>query len=208
MWKSGRNIIAAVLVAVVGSMVGCNSLAGLLPDSIDIPFDLESSNIGRFSVTEGEPESKLATFSVDSAGITPASGTLSFDPESITITMDESSEKGIESAQQTIACVDTCLAGGGSDTICQNVCDNDVIEVSIHFREESAVNEDCNVGDEYRVTITLDGDTVSGVEVTPSELSESTIDVMSSGAFSACFNVIAPFTGEVLLSEMVISVSP
>ena len=34
MWKSGRNIIAAVLVAVVGSMVGCNSLAGLLPDSI------------------------------------------------------------------------------------------------------------------------------------------------------------------------------
>lgn len=209
MCRNGRCLMMAALVTMPTLMPGCTSLVDLLPDNIDVPFDLETSGIGTFTVSEGEPQTRLATFDINTAGITPASGTIDFSADTIMVTVDDATtEKGSVSAQESNDCLDACAAGGASDEVCQNVCENNVVDVRVWFRDAESVNEDCNVGDEYRITIELDGGDVTGVTVDPTELADSTLAVMSSGEFSACFQVIAPFSGEIILSEMVITVSP
>ncbi|MHC5111998.1 MAG: hypothetical protein ACYTHJ_19215, partial [Planctomycetota bacterium] len=143
---------------------------------------------------------------------TAGEGFLEFKPSDISITIDESAEQKLQASAQVIGgqnCLDTCSAAGVDETICSNVCDNSAIDVRVYVSTREALADDCTNGDEYSALIRIDdaGNIVGDIVITPNQFTPATLDLINGGAFSACFQVIAPFTGEVIIGDMTINVS-
>jgi len=71
------------------------------------------------------------------------------------------------------------------------------------------ISADCTDGDEYVFHVKQDENN-NVVEITrePADFIGQTADLINSGSFGGCVQVVAPFTGQVLLNELVITIEP
>jgi hypothetical protein len=86
------------------------------------------------------------------------------------------------------------------------VCEENQLLITVRVSADTATV--CDDGEEYQAIVTLDDNgNPTAVEVTPSTLSESTVELLNHGtALALCVVVLSPISGEILIDEMIFNV--
>lgn len=189
----GTGFVAALLS-------GCNLVSSLVPP---IPIDLGADS--SFPVTAGTPTSKTFVFEggLDSP-VAISGGSFDIDPAAITVNEAGGPGKRFVAAQDTPTCLTACNAAGVDAAICNQVCQEGDLVVTAWVGTPEAITADCQDGEEYVFTVTLNDDLVpTNVTVNPSTVSGTTRDLLvSEGGFGVCIQVISPVDGEVIIEGL------
>jgi hypothetical protein len=167
-----------------------------------VPVSLGGSPIGQFDVAAGVPTQKTDTVQVGEFEVTPGSGDIEIPLDGITVNTANGGAKVRLTQQQTGVCSTACLAAGVDSATCEEVCSQNRLLITVWIGDDQ--NTVCDDGDEYEAVVQLDdnGDPTS-VSISPSQLTQNTIDLLNSGSFAICVEVISPVTGEILIDELV-----
>ena len=201
--KSGM-ILASLTV------VGLLNISGCTPLTFPIPFDLLGANLGTFDVQAGDPVRVSGSLNFDNTtGIEVGGGNLEISPDAISITPTQTgSGKYAATAQEVATCLDACNLAGVDAATCSDVCENNQLRVTVWVGTADAIAEACANGDEYVFDVTLDDNgQATFVSVSPSEMTQATIDLFNSGAFGICIEVISPIDGTILIDTLTANVS-
>ena len=183
-----------------------------------VDLDLAETEMAEFEVQAGVPQQKTGSFTFDTGGYTIGSGSLRINAEAISVTpaSAEGSKTNVilqdgavslDDLLQADTCLEACdLAGVGAQP-CSDVCQQGLI---IMFIIVAAVDDtDCLNGDEYEVRVTLDQNVqVAEVDVSPNTFVGNTKDLLNSGEFRVCIEVLAGFDATIGLSALTLSVGP
>ncbi|MFQ5462712.1 MAG: hypothetical protein ACE5E5_08810 [Phycisphaerae bacterium] len=220
MLKTQRMLMVAAVAAGGWQLGGCT--APTPPDqepvitsaTIKIDFAAAENAINVYDVETGIPRQRVVEFSsIDTGGITANGGFFDFAITGVETKPDASPAPKGTTAQQVDAagCLNACAASAiqVAPDLCTDVCTNNAIDVRLWINTFEAVQADCTDGDEYVFHIQLDenNDIVEIVRV-PEGFMGQTVDLINSGSFGGCIQVVAPFTGQVLLNELVITIEP
>ena len=207
----GENLMKKIIgvLSVVGLFTGLQiaGCAQILP-TIPITLDLGDAGIAEFDVLAGVPEQAKANFEGDAPGIQAGRGTIEIDPASIQLVPAEGGGGKIRPAnQQAIEdCMDACLVAGVDEATCTDVCDENMLRVTVSVGTAAEIEADCANGDVYEFDVELNDEGVpTSVTATPGTLTQDTIDLVNSGTFSICVEVISPIDGTVLIDEVVLN---
>jgi hypothetical protein len=192
--------LALVSVGVV-TVVGCSNVL-----TVPIPFDTGAA-LGAFTVTSGQPSQKTTSFTLNDVGIEAGGGNLQVPLDAITITPANNGGGKLRPTQQDVnLCLTACAAAGVDAETCSQVCEENQLLITVRVSADTATV--CDDGEEYQAIVTLDDNgNPTAVEVTPSTLSESTVELLNHGtALALCVVVLSPISGEILIDEMIFNV--
>ncbi len=191
------------------TVVGMLQVGGCTPVTFPILFDLVGVNLGTFDVTAGDPERVSGGLTFDNTtGIEIGSGNLEISPESISVTPAQTgSGKFAPTAQEIGTCLDACNLAGVDAATCSDVCENNELRVTVWIGTTEAIAEDCENGDAYVFDVTLDDSgQATSVSVSPSQMTQDTIDLFNSGTFGVCVEVISPIDGTIVIDTLTANV--
>ncbi len=168
--------VAALAAWQVG---GCNllSLVRIPP----VTFEL-GAGLAEFEVQAGQAVRNSGSGAFDLSGLSIGSGSIELDPSVITVTPSGS------------------VTGKGS----VNLQESSTLEITVWIASGDEVDTVCDAGEKYGpFSVTLDENNVP-VSVDPSEvtLTQNTLDLLNSGSFSLCIEVISPVDGTVTIGSL------
>jgi len=201
-----RRMITICTIAIATTSLSL--VPGCAPITIPVPVSLTNAGVGSFDVTAGTPLSAKAnfTFALDQRG---GSGRLSIDPADISVNPANTGGAKVLplNLQEQNACADACATAGVDATICNQVCVEGDLRVTINLGTQAAIGEDCTAGDEYVFDVTLDENgNATSVAVSPASMTQQTIDLLNTGMFGACVEVISPIDGTVIVDTLTFNV--
>lgn len=170
---------AGVAALTAWQLGGCN-----LADLVRIPpitFEL-GAGLAEFEVQAGQAVRNSGSGAFDLSGFSIGSGSIELDPSVITVT-PSGSPVGKGTAN---------LQSGG------------ILEITVWIAPADDVDTVCDTGEQYGpFSVTLDENNVP-VSVDPSEvtLTQNTLDLLNSGSFSLCIEVISPVDGTVTINSL------
>lgn len=191
-----KGMLHLAAMAAIG-LAGCNP-ASLIPLQ-PADFDLAQAGVSNFEVEAGVPESKTATFSFDSGGLTLGRGNVEIDPNAVSL--DASSAKALQSP----TCQNACNAAGVDQAICDMVCQEGLLDITVHVGSAAEVATVCDTGDEFNFQVELNA-AGQAVSISPNSINlnqfPDTLSALNSGEFSLCITVISPEDGEVVIDAL------
>jgi len=193
---------------------GCN-VASFIPP---VDLDLTEAEVADYDVQAGVPQRKTASFTFATGGFTIGSGSLRVNADAISVT-PASTEGGkiaaalqdatvtLDDLLQVDTCLEACDLAGTNAVLCSEVCRQGSI---IMFIIISAVDDTgCENGNEYEVRVTLDEEVrIANVTVSPNEFIGTTEELLNSGEFRVCIDVLAGFDANIQLSWLTLNVGP
>ena len=218
-----RTVTLAIGVCAVWAVgAGCG---GLLP-TIPVPIDLSSSSVGSIEVEAGKALRKQTQFTGFESSVEIGRGNLELDPSAISIDSDDTlgnKRSGVN--LQVIPCADVvgadaleaaCLDEGATEEECeQEVADAiaaclgeaGVLEITVWIDGPESAETVCDTGDQFGpFQVSLDDD-LMGIDVTPSavNLTQEVTDLLNTGQFALCVEVVSPVDGTVLIEALILN---
>jgi len=197
----------------LGVFAAFTSLIGGCPGggiTIPVDLDLSGSGLGTFQVEAGVKTQLSGRFSFN-AEQTIGSGSLSISNDAITITEASTiiRDKIGGQLQEGPTCLDACTASGlVSTVVCDSVCNNHNLLVTIWINTVDGTDAECESGDQYDAEVALTEETndIESISVEPRFMGDLTKDLLNQGEFGICITVIAPITGTVEVSDLRLNV--
>lgn len=197
--QKGIAVVGVVALSGSLSLWGC---ASILP-TVEVPLDLGLS----FAVEGGVPSDDTVNFDFDPQA-QAGRGTMEIDPGSISLQPSDNGGGKVRLVNyQTVEdCTTACLAAGVPSATCQSVCANNHLLITVWIGSTEDITANCESGEQHVFDVTLDDEGVpTSVSVTPSSLSDTSIELINSGVFSVCIEVLSPTDGTVLLDELILN---
>lgn len=213
--RTGMKIMLLGLATVVTCPLCSCDVSSFIPP---VELNLAGAGAGDFDVQAGTPQRKTATFRFDSGGYTIGSGSLQIAEDAITVTpaSDEGSKTAVTLHDDTVSlsdllqvesCLEACDLAGVDATTCSNVCQEGLIIVFLLIAATD--DADCENGNEYEVRVTLDENVqIADVSVSPGAFIGNTKDLLNSGEFRVCVEVLAGFDASIGISTLNLRVGP
>lgn len=208
------TIGVAGLATITLQVAACN----LVPVTVEVPLQLGNPT---FDTVAGVPTTKTIQFGAADSPLSPGRGTLEFDPANITIV--RGSGKARATTQQVTglcseaadSSVTACIVNGTDSATCESdgvqtlaTCLSDAgqIEIRTWVSAFGSTAPACASGegvDSYGpYVITLDdNDNVVSISGSPRTLLPNTLTWLDTVGTRVCIEVVAGFTGQVLISE-------
>lgn len=207
------------LAAVMWQVPACN----LVPVTVEVPLQLGNPT---FEMVAGVPTTKLIQFGASDSPFSPGRGTLEFDPTNITIVRGSAKARATTQqvtglcSEQAASLVTTCLAEGTDSTVCESdgvqtlaTCLSDAgqIEIRTWVSAFGSAGSACESGDGVDtygpyVIVLDDNDNVVSISGSPRTLLPNTLTWLDTVGTRVCIEVVAGFTGQVLISEFSLEV--
>lgn len=171
--------VAALAALAAWQVGGCN-LASLVPIP-PVTFEL-GAGLAEFEVQAGQAVRNSGSGGFDLSGFSIGRGSIELDANVITVTPSGS--------------------GAGKGSV--NLQESGTLEITVWIASGDEVDTVCETGEQYGpFDVTLDENNVP-ISVAPSEvtLSQNTLDLLNSGSFSLCIEVISPVDGTVTISSL------
>jgi hypothetical protein len=187
MWKENLIMRRQSSVCLSG-LVGVSLLAveGCSPSALRREVDLNlNNNLASFNVESGVAARNTGSYSFDNGGITIGSGSIALDPAALTFTPAETS--------------------GGKVRVAQQAAES-TMTVMVWIDGPDAIETVCETGEDYGpFTVTLVDNVPVGISPNTVELSRSTINLLNSGSFTLCIEVVSQLTGTVTINKLVLN---
>ncbi len=170
---------AGVAALTAWQLGGCN-LASLIPIP-PVTFEL-GAGLATFEVQAGQAVQNTGSGAFDLSGFSIGSGSIELDPTVITVT-PSGTPTGKGSAN---------LQAGGT------------LDITVWIASADEVATVCDTGEQYGpFSVALDANNVP-ISISPStfNLTDSTLDLLNSGSFSLCIEVISPVDGTVTINSL------
>ena len=90
-----------------------------------------ATGLAEFEVQAGVPSENAGTLAFDPGGVTIGSGSLQIKSDVISVVLADAGENKTAVQQQAVVCLDACSAAGIDQTVCQSVCDNMELEITV-----------------------------------------------------------------------------
>lgn len=181
---------------------------GCAPITIPVPVSLTNAGVGEFDVTAGVPTNLKAnfSFSLERSG---GSGRLSIDPANVSIQAANTTGGKVTALnlQEQNACSEACGGAGVETDICDQVCVEGQLRITVNLGSQAAITADCAAGDTYVFDVVLDANgNATSISVSPDSMTQETIDLLNSGSFGACVEVLSPVDGTVIVDSLTFNV--
>lgn len=207
------------LAAVTWQMAACN----LIPVTVDVPLQLGNPT---FEVVAGVPTGKTILFGAQSDfPFSPGRGTLEFDPTNFTIVRGSGKARATtqqvtglcseQAASLVAACTDAgtdsaACADQGVQSLASCLSDAGQIEIRTWVSAFDATVPACESGDgvdtygPYVIELD-DSDNVVSISGSPRTLQPDTLTWLDTVGARVCIQVVAGFTGQVIINEFSLS---
>lgn len=165
-------------------VVSLLTIEGCTPSALRRQVNLGLNNSqATFNVEAGVAARNTGSYSFDNGGITIGSGSIALDPAAITFTPADAGGK-IRVAQQA---------------------SNSTMTVTVWIDGPDALATVCETGEDYGpFTVTLVDNVPVSISPNTVELSRPTINLLNSGSFTLCIEVLSELTGTVTINRLVL----
>jgi hypothetical protein len=196
------------LVAIAAWHLG-GCLAVFVPP---VGLNLASAGLSDYSVEAGVPTQKTGSFLFSAGGIPIGSGSLRIDPADVSVTPagSEGDKRAVamqdnvvtlDDLLQAESCLEACEGAGVDAEVCSDVCREGLIVIFLFLT--STDDTECASGNEYEVRITLNDEVqVTDVSISPNEFIGNTVELLNSGEFRICIEVLAGFDADIGLETL------
>jgi hypothetical protein len=183
-------------------------VSGCAPITIPVPVSLTDAGVGEFEVQAGVPKNARANFSF-TLGRSGGSGSLSIDPANVSVQTANTTGGKVSALtlQEQNVCLNACLLADVDAATCGEVCTDGELRVTIYIGTQEGIQADCEAGDMFVFEVELDADgNATSILVTPDSVSQDLLDLLNTGSFGACVEVISPVDGTVRVDSLTFNV--